>query len=144
LQALLDAGANPDVRNPLTGRTPIFNAIWHNREPQLRALIAAGADVNAQELISNEATQIYHGAGGALSGDSPLHLAASINKDFMLLLLEAGADPLATDQWGTTFQHGLNSPDESIITTEGLAIKREVEAWLVEHGYELERERDSQ
>jgi len=144
LQALLDAGANPDIRNPLTGRTPIFDAIWYGREPQLRALIAAGADVNVQEFISNEPTQTLYWAGGTLSGKSPLHLAASINKDFMLLLLEAGADPLAKNAWGKTFQSSLNRLDESIIREDALARKRKVEAWLVEHGYELERERDSQ
>jgi len=134
LQALLDAGASPEVRDS-RGRTPIFDAILHDREPQLRALLAAGADLNAQEMI---------GEGLMETGDRPLHHAASVNVKFILTLLEAGADPRAVDGLGSTFQSVLNMRNESVATEAFVERKREIEAWLVEHGVDLERKRDGE
>jgi len=133
LQALLDAGVSPDLRDS-KGRTPIFDAIWHDREPQFRALIAAGADLNAQDLIINKL--------GEPTGDRPLHHAAILNDvKRVLVLLEAGADPRAVDGYGSTFQYFLNVLDESIATDEFIQNKRKIEQWLLEHGIALERER---
>jgi len=135
LQALLDAGVSPDLRNS-TGRTPIFDAIMSDREPQFRALLAAGADVNAQEIHTNSVR--------GPNGGYPLHRAAmSDGGKRILALLEAGADPRALDGFGTTFQYDLNVLNESIATEEFITNKRKIEAWLIEHGIELERERNT-
>jgi len=133
LQALLDAGVSPDLRNA-RGRTPIFEAIWHDREPQFRALIAAGADLNVQEQLDEF---------GHPSADAPLHYAAILGGKRILALLEAGADPQAVNELGSTFQDYLNVRDESIATDEFIENKRKIEAWLVEHGIELERDHAS-
>jgi len=134
LQVLLDAGVSPDLRNA-KGRTPIFEAIWHDREPQFRALIAAGADLDAQELIVNEL--------GHPTGNRPLHRAAKLNDvKRVLVLLEAGANPRAVDGFDETFQYHMNVLKESIATDEFIEYKRKIEAWLVEHGVELELERE--
>jgi len=132
LQALLDAGVSPNLLHSRNGQTPIFEAIMLDREPQFQALLAAGADMNAQALI---------GEGLMQTGDRPLHHAASVNTRFILPLLEAGADPRALDGRGRTFQPMLNLLKESIATDEFIQNKRKIEAWLVEHGVELERER---
>jgi len=131
LQALLNAGISPDLRDSLNGQTPIFEAIMLDREPQFQALLAAGADMNAQAMV---------GEGLMKTGDRPLHHAASVNTRFILPLLEAGADPRALDGRGRTFQPMLNMLKESIATDEFIQNKRKIEAWLVEHGVELERE----
>jgi len=132
LQGLLDAGASPEVRDS-KGQTPLHEAIWHDREPQFRALLEAGADLNAQAIT---------GEGLLETGDRPLHLAASLNDaKGVLALLEAGADPRALDGRGRTFQSILNTMDESIALDSFVADKRKIEAWLVEHGVELERKR---
>jgi len=134
LQALLDAGASPEVRDS-RGRTPIFDAILHDRELQFRALLAAGADLNAQETI---------GEGLLETGDRPLHHAASVNVDFVLALLEAGADPRAVDGLGSTFQTVLNMRNEAVASDEFIELKQKIEAWLVAHGVELERKRSGE
>jgi len=134
LQALLDAGVNPDLRHSLNGQTPIFEAIILDREAQFRALLAAGADLNAQAMI---------GEGLMETGRRPLHHASSVNTRLILPLLEAGADPRALDGRGRTFQPMLNMLRESVATDEFITSKRKIEAWLVEHGVELERERVS-
>jgi len=123
LQTLLDAGVAPDVCNE-NGQTPIFEAIWNDCAPQFQALLGAGADVNAQ----------------GLAGSRPLHLAAKFSAGCVLPLLEAGADPLAVDGNGRTFQYYLNVKDESIATDSFIKHKRDIEAWLVQHGVGLERE----
>jgi len=131
LQALLDAGASPEVRDS-RGQTPIFDAILHDRALQFRALLAAGADLNAQGTI---------GEGLVETGDRPLHHAASVNVDFVLTLLEAGADPRAVDGLGSTFQTVLNMRNEAVASDEFIELKQKIETWLVEHGVELERKR---
>jgi len=132
LQALLDAGVDPDVRNS-KGQPPIFDAILHDREPQFRALLAAGADLNAQENIREGLTE---------TGKRPLHRAAMLNDvERILALLEAGADPRAVDGLGSTFQPILNMMNESIALDSFVTGKRKIEAWLVEHGIELEGKR---
>ncbi|KXU38965.1 hypothetical protein AXE65_11010 [Ventosimonas gracilis] len=130
LQGLLDAGVSTEVRDP-KGQTPLHEAIWNRREPQLRILLGAGADPNAQAIT---------GEGMLETGSRPLHLAASLNDvKGILALLEAGADPRALNGRGRTFQSYLNTMDESIATDSFVAGKRKIEAWLVKHGVELER-----
>ena len=75
-RAALDAGASPQVTDR-RGHTPLHVAAWHGRLSVARALVRAGADVNAR-------------AGD--SGETPLHFAVRANRpDMALLLLGAGA-----------------------------------------------------
>ncbi len=65
--------------------TPLHAAVQHVREGMVRALVDWGADVNAR----------------ADSGQTPLHLCS--NPRIAEMLVEAGADPSATDdEHGTT------------------------------------------
>ena len=77
LRLLLAKGALVNVRNAVTGATPLAAAVLAGREEQLRLLLAAGADTTLSDRL----------------GDTPLHLAAKINAPHLaLLLLQAGAD----------------------------------------------------
>jgi hypothetical protein len=121
--ALLAAGVSPDLRNPATGETPLFTAIMHDREPQFRALLAAGADVDAVDA----------------AGNRPIHQAAKVNDPVrVLVLLEAGADPLAVNGQGVTFQRYLNAMDDQLRTEPVREAKAAVDAWLRAHGIAIE------
>ena len=63
LRLLLAKGALVNVRNAVTGATPLAAAVLAGREEQLRLLLAAGADTTLSDRL----------------GDTPLHLAAKIN-----------------------------------------------------------------
>lgn len=63
LRLLLAKGAQVNVRNAVTGATPLAAAVLAGREEQLRLLLAAGADTTLSDRL----------------GDTPLHLAAKIN-----------------------------------------------------------------
>ena len=88
LQALLDAGANPDRALPGIGRTPLDQAARAGYEPIVLALLEKGA---------NWATQIG-------SGQWPiLHSAAEGgNVEIVKLFVERGADIFAMDDRGRT------------------------------------------
>lgn len=77
---LLEAGADPDLRDRRNGWTPLLHAIhWRNRAAAA-ALIAAGADVDRRSR----------------SGATPLFLAAGYGMEGVVRqLLEHGADPRA-------------------------------------------------
>ena len=88
--ALLEAGANPDVRSEnewTLGRTPLHFAAFHNESPAaIAVLVEAGADPNAQDNWR----------------ETPLHRAAwnTKNPAVIVALLEGGADPSARDKYG--------------------------------------------
>lgn len=78
--AALDGGLDPDVRDEMTGQTPLMAA----KDPRIaRRLILAGADVNARDL----------------STWTPLIMAArDCNLEVVRLLLQSGADVHARDE----------------------------------------------
>lgn len=89
LRALLPTQA-PRVNQPYLGRTPLHLAALNNHLQQARDLIAAGADVNAQDA----------------RGDTPLHLAALARRLVMTRgLLALGADARAVNRRGATALH---------------------------------------
>ncbi|MDE2984812.1 MAG: ankyrin repeat domain-containing protein [Gemmatimonadota bacterium] len=95
--ALLEAGA--DI-NALKGRgtgTPLHLAAGSDSNPAVVALlIEAGADVNAR-------AEVWDRCCYTTSRDrTPLHLAAKLNPVAFIMLLDAGADPTALDDYGKT------------------------------------------
>ncbi|MYI44949.1 MAG: hypothetical protein F4123_00895 [Gemmatimonadetes bacterium] len=95
--ALLDAGANV---NAVSGRgtgTPLHQAAGNESNPVVVALlIEGGADVNAR-------AEVWDRCCWTTSRDrTPLHLAAKANPAAFMMLLDAGADPAALDDYGRT------------------------------------------
>lgn len=123
LTAVLDGGANPNVREP-AGDSPLERAmrIGANSEQALELLLAHGADPNEVDprngftVLHRAAADGYlgvmklllkHGAKVDVrsnsTGVTPLHLAVqSGRQEVVALLLDAGADPNIRDQSGET------------------------------------------
>ncbi len=88
LQAVLAHGGDPDIRNPVTGATPLARALLGPHPDNVRRLLDAGAN---PQLADNNA-------------DLPLHVAARTNcGQGILMLLEAGATPTPTHASGPRF-----------------------------------------
>lgn len=76
VEALLDAGADARVRTRIMHEGPLFRAAAHGTAAICKALIEAGADVNAEDV----------------NGETPLHWAVSEgNLGAVQALLDAGA-----------------------------------------------------
>ena len=87
VRLLLEHGANPNVREPRTGRTPLFEAGAAGNLKALNDLLKAGADVNAQDF----------------EGDTVLHRAAyGDNTELIKWLLRHGANPKIKNVNGKT------------------------------------------
>lgn len=114
LRALLARGAALDIRNAITGATPLAAAVLAEREEQLRLLLAAGADATLGDRL----------------GDTPLHLAAKINASrLVLMLLQAGADAKARNQQGMTFQFYFAQTPVHLQSEELQASYHELAGW---------------
>lgn len=122
LEALLEAGADPDVRNATTQRTPLMEAASMFTEDQFWLLLDAGADVTLADR----------------SGTTALHRAALTNAiSHVLPLLERGADPVATDDVGATFQDYLYHGDPDILHARARRELGKVADWLTAHDIPL-------
>ena len=94
--ALLEAGANVHAQSEDVVGTPLHQAALRNRNPEVaRLLVEAGADVNTWGMT-------YVSCCWSRYRQTPLHLAAQANPAVFLLLLDAGADPAAVDEFGNT------------------------------------------
>jgi len=132
LGALLEAGINPDLRDTRRELSLLCHAIEEDWEEGFNLLLSHGADPNLAHCHEEQ--------------DTPLHYAVRTwwhdNGDrhgkYILPLLEAGADPRATNIVGKTFQYYLTEIDETQASKKFIDNKRKVEAWLAEHGIALE------
>jgi hypothetical protein len=84
----VEGGADPDLRDGgVDGWTPLLHAVHKNRNAAVRALIAAGADVD----------------GATVAGFTPLMMAAAYgNTETVDLLLDEGANPRRRTRAGNT------------------------------------------
>ncbi|TRY17859.1 hypothetical protein FOJ82_11375 [Tessaracoccus rhinocerotis] len=115
---LLEAGADPSGRNTITGEAPLSVACVTSSDAAIGLLVEAGADLDAADF----------------NGSRALHACARVNRGAQLLvLLEAGADPLATLGRGTTFQDFYFGYDRELLNERALAERDAVIAWLEEH-----------
>lgn len=131
VEALLEAGADPNVRS---GLTPLICGASY--EKVIALLLNAGADPNLCSTHSNSV------------GLSPLIVAAQWNKTKVVkLLLDAGADPLHVDGQGTTAMRAAQdfSAKRSVAVLEKVIRERVTEARTlheavaIKSGAELDR-----
>lgn len=121
-QALIDGGADPDVRNAQTGSTPLTSVCLALDPEGFEVLAAAGADVN---LVDN-------------LGDLALHTCARTNQGAILLrMLELGADPEALGGSGASFQDYYFGYQRKVLNDRAVAERRAVVGWLDAHGIPL-------
>jgi uncharacterized protein len=103
LKLLLEQGASPNVRNAQSGAVPLSRALIADRDKQFEMLLKAGADPNIPDA----------------TGNTPLHVAAQINKPWHVYALLTNrtdpADPFILNAQGQTFQRYLfMTPDQSL------------------------------
>lgn len=123
LSELLARKVNPNVANPVSGAGPLRAALMGERDEQFRALLAAGADPDMADRM----------------GNTPLHVTGQINEPARALdLLNAGADPMARNAQGVTFQRYLFMTRAALLNAETRKHREAVEAWLTAHGIPLE------
>ncbi|WP_018157334.1 ankyrin repeat domain-containing protein [Demetria terragena] len=67
VSALLDRGANPDLRNS-RDQTPVAGALFKGEDAVVAALVAAGADLDAGTPTARQAAALFGRAGIALTG----------------------------------------------------------------------------
>lgn len=117
LAALLEHGVDPRTAHPASGRTPLHAAAIAGRMENIRALLAAGANLDARDR----------------DGNTPLHFAGSAgDTKLVLLLLDAGADPGLHNRTGHTFDDFLFGMSEEFLDQATRAelqrIRRRVDA----------------
>lgn len=126
LSELLARGVDPNIRNAESGAGPLRAALMGERDEQFRALLAAGADPDLADRM----------------GNTPLHVAGQINEPQRALdLLNAGADPMARNAQGVTFQRYLFMTRVALLNAETRRHREAVEAWLAAHDIPLESAR---
>ncbi|XP_061636359.1 cyclin-dependent kinase 4 inhibitor C isoform X2 [Phyllopteryx taeniolatus] len=118
VEALLEAGADPNLRDPVLGLTVTHDAAREGFADTLRALLAHGADANLADV----------------RGKLPLHSAAKRGRvDAVRVLLGATADPLKVNRDGQTAEqlallHGWNDTAACIHSYLGsTAVKNQVQ-----------------
>lgn len=85
LRIVLKHGGNPNLVNPRTNQTPIYDSMDHRRFENVSVLIKGGADLSFRNR----------------SGVTPLMCAAETNQyQVVFEMLNAGADPKIKNVWG--------------------------------------------
>ena len=117
---LLKQGADPNARDPKSGKTPLHDAASDPESIDLRVLLDAGAQVDATNRWGRTPLMVAVERGNARNVEvllkagadvrlrdhmdcSALHLACENgNQAIALKLVEAGADLAQTNRWGRT------------------------------------------
>lgn len=124
LALLLAHHLDPNATARADSTPAISAALLPRCDKQIRMLLAAkGIDLDRANIV----------------GDTPLIVATTYD-DFhhVLFLLEAGANPLAHDTQGHTFQVFLNMTPVGVRSKETKASIAEIDAWLTAHHVALE------
>jgi ankyrin repeat protein len=124
LAILLAHHVDPNIATDSSGSPPITQALMADCDRQMRMLMRAkGIDLNHADIV----------------GDVVLITAASTN-DFknVLLLLKAGADPLARNKRGDSFQRYLGITPKNVMSQAGKNGLAEIRAWLTAHNVPIE------
>ncbi|MFE9580537.1 ankyrin repeat domain-containing protein [Nocardia sp. NPDC006044] len=125
LHALLTNDVDVDLVNPLTGNTPLMDAVLHGRREQRQLLLAAGADADIADNI----------------GDTPLHLAGEIDDyDSIFDLLRAGADPTRKNRQQATFQRYLAMTPSRLLAADARRDREQLRTWLRDHGLPVDED----
>jgi ankyrin repeat protein len=96
LRIVLKHGGNPNLVNPRTNQTPIYDSMDHRRFENVSVLIKGGADLNFRNR----------------SGVTPPIRAAVTNQyQVVFEMLNAGADPKVKDNWGKELIYYLKDRD---------------------------------
>ena len=99
VRLLLEHGADPNIREPHTGRTPLFEASWAGNLKAMNDLVKAGAELTAQDF----------------EGDTVLHRAAyGDNVELVKWLLRHGANPKTKNVHGKTAGDIARENSESV------------------------------
>ena len=120
---LLESGANPDYKNPYTGRTALMEAVDSGKSAVVECLVDKGVDMGKRDEYGNTLFMLA-ASGGQLaelmyltelgkadlgaknhSGDTALHLAIGDYWTYLRaqdFLCTEGADVDAKNNWGTT------------------------------------------
>lgn len=127
LRTLLEHGADPDLPHAVTRETPLMAAAGSRTDEHFRLLLKHGADVHLADR----------------NGDTALHVAAMVNAGGQVLtLLEMGADPVAQDRVGATFQDYFWTTDARLMHDRALRERRAVAQWLTAQGIPLHEDAD--
>lgn len=123
LKALIAKGVPVDVVDGKMERTPLFSALMSNRQDNIDFLLEHGASL----------------AFADRNGETPLHVAAAIN-DFhnTLRFLQLGADPLAENRLGSTFQRGIFKSRPDLLNVSAKADRDRIVAFLWERNIPLD------
>lgn len=119
VEAVLEAGADPGIRHPGSRTYVLHEACTFPERSVLELLIPVVPDLNATDP---EGVTALHGCGVANQGA------------LVLLLLDSGADPFATDNSGRTFQDGYFNWDKGLLNERATAERNAVIAWLEDRG----------
>lgn len=120
LAALLERGLDPDVKNAVSGDTPLLSAAMSGRKLNVELLLKAGADINVPDRM----------------GNTPLHIAARTgHASLALYFLQSGAQFTARNAQGRTFDEELFSMSEEFLSQAARAELDEIRAFLQEHGH---------
>ncbi|WEK03425.1 MAG: ankyrin repeat domain-containing protein [Candidatus Devosia phytovorans] len=123
LRLLVEVGGDVDAADGRMARSPIFNALMARRPDNVRFLLEHGATLDFADR----------------NGVTPLQLAARINDfDHVLQFLQFGADPLASDRGGATFQSAIFSSDPDLLHPGALAARNGIIAFLEAEGIPLD------
>lgn len=115
LKALVAEGQAVDVVDGRMERSPLYSALMSNRQDNVDFLLENGASLAFTDR----------------NGETPLHVAAAIN-DYhnTLRFLQLGADPLAVDRSGSTFQPGIFKSRPDLLTVTARADRDRIIAFL--------------